>query len=121
MFDLSSFQHHLKYQTTICTTRTLQMLHSNRMTSGKRDLTSSSSSTAAVVVQVVAIVIATLFLGVRQHGEGLAHLLELLLLLLLHLRRGSAVAVCPGNATRGERYSTVTNDMPHSLTLTPAP
>ena len=71
------------------------------MTTVKRYLTSSSSSTAAVVVQVVAAVVSTFLLGVRQHGEGLAHLLELLLLLLLHLRSGGAVAVCPGNTTRG--------------------
>lgn len=57
-------------------------------------LTSAIEST--VVVQVVSIVVANLLLGVGEHGEGLANLLELLLLFLLHLRGRGTMPICRG-------------------------
>ncbi len=47
-----------------------------------------------VILQVVAAVIAGLLLGVREHSEGLAHLLKLLLFLFLHFSTRSAMSVC---------------------------
>lgn len=57
----------------------------------------TSTIHAAVVIQVMSIVIADLLLWVGEHGEGFAHLLELLLLLLLHLLSRRTVAVCKNN------------------------
>lgn len=44
----------------------------------------------------MSVVVANLLLGVGEHGEGLANLLELLLLFLLHLRGRGAVPICRG-------------------------
>lgn len=55
----------------------------------------TSSTKAAIVIQVVSIVIADLLLWIREYSEGLAHFLELLFLLLLHLCSSRAVAICP--------------------------
>lgn len=52
-----------------------------------------TSHVHAVVLQVLAAVVARLLFWVREHAEGLAHLLELLLLFLLHLGTSCAVSV----------------------------
>lgn len=74
------------------TTSRSQRLQAQKKEGGGVTLTSAVE--AAVVVQVVSVVVANLLLGVREHGESLANLLELLLLFLLHLGGGSTVPIC---------------------------
>lgn len=72
----------------------------------------TSSTKATIVIQVVSIVIADLLLWVREYSEGLAHLLELLFLLLLHLCSSRAVAICPimpAKKTFGRNHQNNTN------------
>ena len=54
----------------------------------------TSTITGALIFQVVSTIVAHLLLWVREHSEGLAHLLEFLFLLLLHLWSCRTVAVC---------------------------
>lgn len=53
----------------------------------------TSTIKAAVILQVVSTIVTHLLLGVGEDGEGLAYLLKLLLLLLLHLCGCRTVAV----------------------------